>query len=550
MENGEIFGSNVWSAAVNIMSSFIHNEPTSFQVVNEAGLVKSLLGAVVPWELDESNQDETKLEDMPITLEYKEGELQYPTPSGILPSTEAMCEVPTAFGAICLNEAGMKLFLSSKAILKFMDIFVSPQHVKVMEEDGTTATSIGQTFDELSRHHPQLKDQIMFAVVAMVKRVGELTRYLAEHDGAGAKLWERTPSGIVVSGGRQALAGPNSRSGEEKTDATEFTATEEPTQDYAPGLRFIAACFKFLDGFFHNSNMCSYFCEQGGVEYLLDLSTAASNPYDLVGFPIHNKIVVVLKTMCEAKPHLVLPSLIRRTQLAIEGLKPLVENHNPAGAFATFSDLSKPQISSLPGGADGTTVVKSLAMMHTVTKVLGHALAPPQFTSRHSHQTSQLFIALNFTDVYVELVNELSQLHAACIWESLNLQKALPEKWKQSTDPRPYMIRRTDANGRVEFAGELRSDSQTNGEMSNGTSTPKQDSQEDILALKNMRTVRYLLHQAPAGIEAFFLSLGHSLMPKRASESQKQYATYVADHLAKAYVWELEYKKFAHSPSL
>ena len=85
MENGNIFGSNVWSAAVNIMSSFIHNEPTSFQVVNEAGLVKSLLGAVVPWELDESNQDETKLEDMPIALEYKDGELQYPTPSGILP---------------------------------------------------------------------------------------------------------------------------------------------------------------------------------------------------------------------------------------------------------------------------------------------------------------------------------------------------------------------------------------------------------------------------------------------------------------------------------
>ena len=72
------------------MSSFIHNEPTSFQVVGEAGLVKSLLQTIVPWELQDSDEDTGQIEDIPVPLEYKDGEIQYPTPIGILPVGETM----------------------------------------------------------------------------------------------------------------------------------------------------------------------------------------------------------------------------------------------------------------------------------------------------------------------------------------------------------------------------------------------------------------------------------------------------------------------------
>ena len=546
IENGEHFGSNVWSGAVNIMSSFIHNEPTSFQVVAEAGLIKSLLQPMVPWDLDEAMEKDLPLESYPIEMPYKDGEIMYPAACGILPVGETMCDIPTAFGAICLNESGMKLFQTSKALLLFMNIFVSPQHVRALEDEGHTAATIGQAFDELSRHHPQLKEQIMYTVIAMVKRVGEVCRYLAKRKGVGAKLWERTPSGITVAGGKNALAGPTG-SADDTSETVGVDDIEESDQDRVTGVPFISACFKFLDGFFHNTGMCSYFCEQGGAVYLLDLATSASNPHDLVAFPVFSKIAQVLKTMCEAKPHLVLPSLIRKTQDAIEGLKPLVENKNPEGAFATFKDLSKPQISSLPSGPDGTTVTKSLAVMHMLTHVLGRVLAPPQFThARHNHQPNQLFTTLNFTDVYIELVNNLSQLHAACVWEGLALQKAIPDKWKQQTDPKPFMMRRVDANGVVELAAEIRTDNQPNGDTANGlTNGSTVENREDKFALKNARTIRYLLSQAPMGIEAFFHSLGQALVPKRPGDTAtKQHATVVADNLARALVWELDYKKF------
>lgn len=552
VENATVFGSNVWSGAVNIMSSFIHNEPTSFQVIGEAGLVKSLLQTIVPGELEDTEKSERESEDTSTALEYKDGEIQYPTPSGILPVGETMCDIPTAFGAICLNESGMKLFQSSKALRKYMDIFVSPPHVRALEEEGQTTFNIGQAFDELSRHHPQLKEQIMSAVVAMVKRVAEVSRYLAKGKGTGAKLWERTfdSSEIVLAGGREALAGAvhqdKSRSDSSSTPPVTVGDIEEDDKDRSSGIPFLGACIKFLDGFFNNTGMCSYFCEQGGAVYLLDLATSASNPYDLVAFPVFGKVAQVLKTMCEAKPHLVLPSLIRRTQEAIADLKPLVDNPSPDCAFLSFVDLSHPQVSRLPAGVDGTTVVKSLATTHMLTHILGRALSSPQFASgRHNQPSNQIFTILNFTDVYIELVNSLSQLHAACLWENLLLQKALPEKWKSQTDPKPFMMRRVDANGVVELTAEIRtgSSNQANGETTNGVT--KSVDREETLALKNAKTARYLLSQTPMGIEAFFHALGQALVPKRSGDAAtKQHASVVADYMAQALVRELDYKRF------
>src|SRR5207248_1446957 len=55
--NAKAFGANVWSGAVNILSSFIHNEPTSYAVIAEAGLSKGLLEAVTCKEITVPEED-------------------------------------------------------------------------------------------------------------------------------------------------------------------------------------------------------------------------------------------------------------------------------------------------------------------------------------------------------------------------------------------------------------------------------------------------------------------------------------------------------------
>ncbi|KAI7088657.1 putative E3 ubiquitin-protein ligase [Hortaea werneckii] len=563
IESPRIFGSNVWCGAVNIVTNFIHSEPTSYSVVGEAGLPKSILEAVVGESIEEppADADEStlvpELSSLPTNIDVVNGELQYPKVS-LLPVGDAMVDIPAAFGAICLNDShGMKLFKSSHAMFKFFNIFLSPPHVKALEDEGgNLAYGIGSGFDELARHHPRLKDQIVLAVSSMVQRVASLCRDLADCKKEGTKLWKKEGDTWYIDGGSAATRGMSKEAFEHARETgAEFkptTQTEnvsandvQPTwQDKGEAMRFLSACAKFLDGFFRNNGVCQSFCEINGAEHVLDLITAPSNPYDLPAFGAYNKLSVVLRTMCEQKPQLVLPSLIRRVQNALLVVKPIVDSTKSEGLFSSYIGAGTGD--SVGVSFDGTTAIKSLSALHALADVLGKTMAPPSYSSRHSAQTNQLFSHLNFTDVYIQLVDDLSKLHSACVWESLALQKSMPQDLKEKADPRPYIMRRLNANGHIELASESRL-TESLGANNNDENAPRPDSPltaDQEYHAKNIRVLRYVFDQAPKGIESFFHTLGQAAVPKRHTDAgAKQHSSIVSERLAKAYLWELDQRK-------
>lgn len=563
IEHAKVFGSNVWWSAVMIISHFIHNEPTSYQVIGEAGLSKSLLESVtgqkVPDELPATADIKPVSATQGLEVEAS-GEPLYPQIDGVLPVGDVMTALPNAFGAICLNEAGMRLFLASGAIVKYFDLFLSPAHVRAMEDEGQHAANIGQAFDELSRHHPSLKPHINAAVFNMLRRLKDLCNIMAKHMHHGTKLWERVDGKLRVAGGQGAMQGaPHADFDKALSGSYEFRPGKdsapidddgtEDEREYAPAIPFMSACFKFLDAYFHNSAMCSAFCDDAGVEILLDVAMCAANPYDYVAHPLFNKIAQVFKALCEARPQAVLPSIIRRTQWATTGLKELRDCQSHNSAFASFIELSGTTAadSSSQDGVDATSMAKSLVNTHLFTHILGRVLAPPPYTLRHGNQNNHLFSSLNFTEIYVELIDGLSRVHATCVWEQLLVTSGLSDEQKRRTDPKPFIMRRVDANGRVEVAAEKHADGlRASASESNGDSTSAQRSREDVLAEKNLRVIRYLVSQVPMGIESFFSSLGQAIVTKRMDANTKQHAMLVAEHLAKALIWELGFRR--HDP--
>ncbi|EAW10523.1 E3 ubiquitin-protein ligase TOM1 [Aspergillus clavatus NRRL 1] len=253
-ENAQIFGSHVWSNAVNILSSFIHNEPTSYAVIAEAGLSKSFLEAVTSSEIktvekpavetttvESTTVENTTAETIVAETTATEPEIQpqgQPSSAGngadtrssardgqntreysmarskdarlapgIMSAAEALSCIPSAFGAICLNSSGLELFQSSNALESFFEIFENPQHVKCLKDDHNLVRALGTTFDELVRHHPALKSSIMTAVIVMVARVGLLCKSKAWAYGMGTKMWVEGPEGQpTISGDRSVLA--------------------------------------------------------------------------------------------------------------------------------------------------------------------------------------------------------------------------------------------------------------------------------------------------------------------------------------------------------
>ncbi|KAF7160404.1 hypothetical protein CNMCM5623_005959 [Aspergillus felis] len=404
-ENARIFGSHVWSNAVNILSSFIHNEPTSYAVIAEAGLSKSFLEAVTSSELKtpektlvvetEGAAPETQPGDQPTPIpsdavsgpsphgdqkdrEYKMARSKDARLApGIMPAAEALSCVPSAFGAICLNSSGLELFQSSNALESFFEIFESPQHVKCLKDDHNLVRSLGTTFDELVRHHPALKSSIMTAIIVMVARVGLLCKSKAWAHGMGTKMWVEGPQGKPqISGAYDVLALEIGAAMDASLDDFRNLGVRELTSNTLPnggklnlgdltqllpsspecaepqdvdsaGLTvtdYVYPVVRFLGAFFENQANCSSFIESGAVEFVLDFATLQSLPFDFHNSDANQELTVLVHMLAETKPHLVLPSLVTRAETAVNSLSGFWSEPKDSGFF---TPLIKPTTEKL-----------------------------------------------------------------------------------------------------------------------------------------------------------------------------------------------------------
>ncbi|PGH36851.1 E3 ubiquitin-protein ligase HUWE1 [[Emmonsia] crescens] len=616
LENARIYGSHVWSGAVNILSHFIHNEPTSYAVIAEAGLSKSLLEAVTgrPMPSDttdattatteEGDNAQTESRHLFIPARAEPGDHEtlkskIVRPSdrklaeGILPSTEAIVCIPQAFGAICLNQGGLELFRKSDALESFFDIFESPEHVKCMKNDSNLVRVLGNSFDELVRHHPPLKSAVMSSVLLMVARVTQHCKSKAWERGLGAKLWTEGEDGkLSIAGGPSSLLGdigsaftytlgnqqPTSGAESSETEMRSATTTPQDGNALTPtkpenwdfkdldshGLsvpNYMFPVVRFLHAFFENHTICASFIESGGVEYVLDFATLQSLPFDFHNTEASQQLAQVIHLMVEVKPHLVLPSLMKRTQDAVDRLAPFWRQSNSSGFFAPLTNPSKKteDTTETPESEDvkakGTYFAKHLVAVHTLTDILREAYTPPIYPTRPSQQTSP-FVQVNLADKYVALVKRLGSLHSACVWEEILLQKDMPESWNEATrvpgygfggeegaEP-PSTLPADDASEAGDVATEDATETTgastdparglPNGETrSRNAVTQTSVSSEKGAAFKNVKTLRYLLSSLPSSITGFFHLLGHGLISKRRMDTyQRQKAGTVADAIA------------------
>jgi E3 ubiquitin-protein ligase HUWE1 len=574
LSNASIFGSTVWSMAVNVLTSFIHNEPTSYQVIAEAGLSDAFLETVAREPASEAiaaanseNEDSSTTKPQRTYPRREPGE---PLAAGILPVAEAISTLPPAFGAICLAEAGMKLFQSSNALKRFFEIFESPAHVKALDGDIEMPTMIGNTFDELVRHHPPLKARVLSCLSELIARVVQLCADKAEKEGAGAKLWtEGTDGKLFVAGGRRALLGPQSPSiaansaasssaDVEMQDAdTQATAkaSVEPvsidqiieTEDSANGPttgQYIRVLCRFLSGFFSNHAMCAAYIEADGVESILDISSLAClDPKSKESRTMSEEFGRVVQVLVEQKPHIAVPSLIKRTQQALERLEPLLRHTGPQAFFAPFTSTTKSQDSELL--QHGTEYVKSLVTAHTLVGAMTLTFQSQMYSARSAHNVSG---QINLADMYARLVDSLGKLHRSCVWEEILLQRNMPTSWEKETRVASsgFGVAEADHIFGMGSSNQPTDPSETpltGGDVPSAQEPSTQEAvpSQDSAQFKNTQTLRQLLSRIPTEIAPFFQSLGRLLLFRRSLEPyQRQCATIVADQLAQAVIDQLQ----------
>jgi E3 ubiquitin-protein ligase HUWE1 len=453
-----------------------------------------------------------------------------------------------------------------------------------MDTNKDLPSTLGGTFDELARHHPPLKTAILNAVLEMVARVGYLCKVDAEKKKIGSKLFTTDSSGKVAIADAYLIPVADSGKGKGKavddggdvemqdagSESIEVSTEEPSSKEVTPeasNTPYIAAVSTFLSAIFGSSSIRSEFSSRGGIEYVLDL---ADSPCLYNGFAdshASKTLQSVIAILAEPKPHLAIPSLLRRAQSAADVLAPFA-NHTEGGPFfAPFVNAELRQSANAELISKGTTYAKAFVNLHSLLRTL-HACFQAASHYNHHRNGSTSFTQINVGDYYVPLVRSLGPLLGASIREDILLQKTVPTHWTNpdglvikdpgfgeptsesilgaeppSQPPSPGLetadpdtsvtsLSANSVNG--DSPAPVVNDASKSADKGKGSTKSEQNNP----FFQNYRTINNILKTK--SLCAFFQTLGKALVTKRTPDAfQKQSHMAIADALAETMLLQL-----------
>ncbi|KAJ6439602.1 TOM1 protein [Purpureocillium lavendulum] len=572
MQDKKSFGSVVWTHTVTILSDFINNDPTSFAAISESGMVKTYLEAITGGSVpdvqtgehhqkdegeDGSEDDDASLDDA-INSIVEQDDRPHPPPEetlsqeqrgsladGILASAEAMSVVPQVLNSLSLNNTGMKMVVSSRAFDSYLQIFESTAHVKCMQSDRELAHTIGSSFDELARHHPQLRTPISNAVIDMVARVRFLGLEKARIAGWGARLLLTGADGKVLSvtedGSLEDSSKPSAgkepaAAGDPDVDMADAASAKDAnpvakadkeaevaTESITP---YIHALASFLTAYLSNGMLKTYFIRKGGIELLLDICQSPCLPASFGDTAASRGLTQVVVQLVEQSPTRALPSLLRRAQGAIDILKPLGAKTEALPPY--FAAFLARDLDITGDGADlpepiktGTKIIKALLNAQTLLKIASDCF----FTSRNNNVS---FYPANVYDYYLALVKSIGPLLRGVLAEEAGELSVVPQHWSLRRQPPVGGAISREIEGEGDETASLPDVINNTGNWRPGDraddSTPRRPTEEEQASprFQNYETLRVLLHPMIPTSFPLFQALGRSLLPRRSEPTHPE----------------------------
>ncbi|KAF7308833.1 hypothetical protein MKEN_01083200 [Mycena kentingensis (nom. inval.)] len=307
-----LLGPTVVPLAINIVATFIHNEPTSLAIIQEAGLLEVFFK----------------------TIEV-----------GLEPSIEVIQAIPNAIGALCLNEAGVAQLQAHPSVIPaIFSIFSSEQHLKLLL-DKENAVLIGTTIDELIRHHPFLNGQVFEAIKATLGKPEILCKaFIAP---VQIQRWYKLVDLEVTSEGDVPMAAadaPNvpATTDAPRDDAVAPAAEEGPTKttDDNNIASFVDVLLRFLECLFQHTPHCKDFTTSAdGLERLGRITNPPCIPYDFANSVASDSLVQVMRTMAEVTTLETLAHLSKLVKESLEATKDFWETLKGAQSCCLLSIL-------------------------------------------------------------------------------------------------------------------------------------------------------------------------------------------------------------------
>ncbi|KAI8817902.1 uncharacterized protein EV422DRAFT_196979 [Fimicolochytrium jonesii] len=464
-EQTKLFGASVFGLAVNIMSTFIHNEPTCLSILQEAKLPEALLHAVS--------------KDIPV-------------------SAEVISALPNAFGAICLNQAGLDQFNEAKPIEKFLQVFTSEEHLRTLQ-DNDVPHLVGNSMDELIRHHPSLKEYVLSSIIGMLKRVVEMGE-------------DATPDDQETSTLRTVKMTSNAS----KTDDNAEDEKKEPRI-----AQFIHLVARFLEGLFQNVAHCKDFIKMDGVQILLKCYTLPTLPYDFSSSASSYSLSYLFRVLIEVNSQPVVTHMHAEIDQALKDAESFINHEGDEGIIIHYIDIRDDDIDRKE---KGQKILRTLIILQGFIRLISDIYCTHILT--HSKSVSGLIQTFS-GEIGSKLIKAFGALYRTCLWENLLLKEKVPKPWYQSASKkheRSSITRGSMASSLldVDVLDSVLDANTTGVPASNeeGASAEVSDSKDP--RVKNTRYFKHLLSQIPTVLTPLLQGILKLLTARRITESSNR----------------------------
>ncbi|KAJ6586954.1 hypothetical protein DFH09DRAFT_1359428 [Mycena vulgaris] len=519
-----LFGPTVVPLAINIMATFIHNEPTSLSIIQEAGLPEAFYTAIEV---------------------------------GLEPAIEVIQAIPNAIGALCLNEVGTAQLASHPSIIPaIFSIFTSDRHLKVLL-DKENAVLIGTTIDELIRHHPSLKGPVFEAIKATLSKIEVLgNAYIVPTE---LQQWYKL-IGVVP-----AASGPESDVPME--DVTESTDAPSPsdtairddstpssTEDAPPKahdnnvVSFIDILLRFLEGLFQHTPHCKDFITAAdGLTCLGRLTSLPCIPYDFANSVASDSMVQVMRTMSEVTTGETLAHLSNLVKESLDATKSFWESVEEDSKLLPLVDIIAEQELA------ANVTFRSLVTLHIRITLLSDVFA----TAGYAHGRAAIGLLQTFmTNTTPQAVKDLGSLHRATIWENIVLKAGLISKGIDvAATPSSSPLEATPEQTTIPLpdpeASAMTSQNGVQPEPIPNTATSSGDSKHDSSRQHNATALKHLTHGLPSSLAPFFQAMVKMFHARRNPDAaQKKQITESSSVIAEIMVKHLNLRDFNDKPSV
>ncbi|GEQ66680.1 hypothetical protein JCM33374_g343 [Metschnikowia sp. JCM 33374] len=380
--NPNVFGPSILATTLDDVAQIIHNEPTAFSILNEAGVVSSILNNYA---------------------------------NLFMPLGELLLSLLEVLGAISLNKKGMNKVIESGVIhtffLSFYDLELAKESMR-----SDMCSNIGCSMDELGRHNPPLRPLIMKEIKILVSK-------FPEH--ANKQL---TPIRFYSSNLGHMYKHPT-----EKVILKEDDQDEIETWEGMFSSNLVDCVFGFLNGLLQDTG-------QWGKDVIKEVPfsswesffTMPNTPFD---FTVSNgvlNLIAVLKYLDDEVESYGLVQILESIseRLNSSRMKAFIENNEKKSYFI---DLGKQP-------HEATALLMELNSLNSLFFVLTEIYLNP---SSISNETYQGFI--DYLHNNDDLILRLVKFMQVVVLEETNIRSALPDDVMEKTCPSIFYTIKTTA---------------------------------------------------------------------------------------------------------